>query len=266
MPDLYSTFIVMAVLLFAFSISTATGFGTVVLAIPLCSLVLDVKLVIPLLAVMSTLNATFMVIREFHHVDWREFRRILLWVGVTFPIGNYGFHVMPVPMLKLLLGVFVTGVGLHGLWRIYQHKPVTPWNKNAGRVILIAGGLVQGAVAAGGPLVVTYASYEIEEKRAFRATMFLVWAVFNFVFAVSYFAGPERNSAVLMLVLCCIPVMPLGMWLGQKLHDAASPVFFQVLVSCTLLLSGISLLFPIHGRHTMEEQEAPRSAPLNPNR
>lgn len=257
----------MSVLLFAFSISTATGFGTVVLAIPLCSLVLDLKLVIPLLAVMSTLNASFMVLREFAHVDWREFRRILLWVGAAFPIGNYAFHVLPVPILKFLLGIFVTCVAVHGLWRIYQRQPRTPWNRHAGRAILIAGGIVQGAVAAGGPLVVTYAQHEIEEKRAFRATMFLVWAVFNFMFAVSYFAGPDRNSAVLLLALCCIPVMPLGMWLGQKLHDAASEVFFQVLVSCTLLLSGISLLFPMHPRGEVEQKNMSHSpGPASANR
>jgi uncharacterized membrane protein YfcA len=253
----------MAVLLFAFSISTATGFGTVVLAIPLCSLVLDVKLVIPLLAVMSTINALLMVLREWREIDWRAFRRILLWVGITFPIGNYGFHVMPVPVLKLLLGTFVTGVAVHELWRLYRHQPRVRWNRNAGRLILVAGGLVQGAVAAGGPLVVTYAHNEIDDKRAFRATMFLVWAVFNFVFAAAYFITPGHNPAVVMLALCCLPVMPLGMWVGQKLHDAASETFFHLLVSTTLLLSGLSLLFPMGKHETPPSQQdtAPVASP-----
>jgi uncharacterized membrane protein YfcA len=258
-PDVYATLTIMAVLLFAFSISTATGFGTVVLAIPLCSLVLDVKLVIPLLAVMSTINAVLMVARERREIDWAVFKSILLWLGITFPIGNYAFHKMPVPMLKFLLGVFVTVVAVHGLWSVYRKQPRVRWNRHAGRAILVIGGLVQGAVAAGGPLVVTYAHNEIHDKRAFRATMFLVWVVFNSVFALTYFLSPGHNFAVLKLALCCIPVMPVGMWIGQKLHDSASETFFHVLVFTTLLLSGLSLLFPMHksGASKMHHSEVP---------
>lgn len=248
----------MAVLLFSFGISTATGFGTVVLAIPLCSLVLDVKLVIPLLALMSAVNATLMIAREYKHIDWREFRRMGIWIAAMFPIGNVAFHMMPVQILKILLGLFVTGVAIHGLWRLYHQHPRKPWTQNAARAILISGGLVQGATASGGPLLVVYAHHAIHNRRAFRATMMLIWVVFNWIFVVSYLAGPDRQSSVLLLGLCCVPVIPIGMWIGQQLHKRATERFFHFLVYITLLLSGISLVLPIH-HHT--QTIAPASPP-----
>lgn len=232
----------MLVLLASFTISTATGFGAAVMAIPVCSLFVDVKLVVPLLALSSVLTCAYMTTREHHAVDWAELRRMLAWGALGFPLGNLGFHYLPITTLKFLLGIFVTAVAAHGLWRLYQRRPRTPWNAHAGRAFLVLGGMIQGALASGGPLIVTYAHHSMPEKRRFRATLFVFWVIFNTAFLASYFASKEGNPVVLLLGLCAVPALAAGIWLGQKLHHAASDLFFQILVSAILLISGISLL------------------------
>lgn len=250
----------MIVLLFTSSISTATGFGAVVLALPLCSLAIDVKFVVPLLALTSTVTCIVMTIREYKSIAWRELRRILFWLAVTFPIGNLGYHYLPIKALEIILGLFVTGVAVHGIWRLYHSKPRKEWTTTAGRVILFFGGIIQGALAAGGPLVVTYAQHAIHDRRAFRATLFFVWMTFNFIFTVSSFIGPSRQPYVLLLGLYAMPVLALGMWLGQKLHNRASEKSFQVMVLVILLLSGISLLVPRERNRLQVENHLNRAA------
>lgn len=242
-PDVLSLSALLLIILFATSISTATGFGAAVIAIPLCSLVLDVKVVIPLLALISFSTCTWLTLRDRQHVDWTELRRILLWVGISFPVGLVAYHYLPIARLKLLLGIFVTGVAVQGLWQLYRRRPRRPWNPVAGRCFLIAGGFVHGALASGGPLVVTYAHHALPDKSRFRATLLVNWMILNAIFVLSHFAGRDRQPSVLLLGLCSAPAVAGGIWIGQKLHHYASDRMFQALVSSTLLVSGISLLW-----------------------
>lgn len=242
LPSLYATCIVVAILLFSSTISTATGFGAAVLAIPLCSFVIDIKIAIPLLALVSVSNSLVMSLREYRNVGWKEFRTILIWAGITYPVGNLAYHALPITALKYWLGLFVISLALEGLWTVYQQRPQTRWNPKTGRAFLLIGGLVQGALACGGPLIVAYAHAALPDKGKFRATVFNVWVVMNGVFILIYFAGPHSNLAVLKLGLCAVPAIAGGIWLGQKLHDRASDRFFRLLVCSTLLLSGISLM------------------------
>jgi uncharacterized protein len=243
MPDLFSVGMVFLILLLSSSLSTATGFGLAVLAIPLCAVFVGIKTAVPLLALASAVTSLFISLRERGNIDQPELRRMVVWIGIGFPVGNLAYHYLSIDMLKFLLGVFVSSVALHGLWRLYQRIPRQPWNFTAGRIILVTAGVVQGAVAAGGPLVVTYANNVIPEKQKFRATLFVIWIIFNSIFVASYFLGSEANLSVLWLCLVCFPALVAGSYFGQWLHHRASDTFFQVLVSCTLLLSGLSLLF-----------------------
>jgi len=244
MPDIGSILFVMAVMLFSSTISAATGFGAVVLALPLCSLVIDIKLAVPLLSLSSMVTCALMLAREHHAIDRVALRRIMLWVGVGFPLGNYGFHMFPMQYLEWMVGVFVTGVALHGLWRLRHSTDRRPWSRNTGRALLLGGGIMQGALSTGGPLVVTYAQQAIAGRGAFRATLYVVWLVFNAFFLTSYFISPSRRPEVLLLGVYCLPVLIGGMLLGQRLHRRASEGSFQVGVLVILLVSGLSLLIP----------------------
>ncbi len=242
MPELFPTLLLLLVLTCSFGISTATGFGAAVMAIPVCSLFMDVKLVVPLLALASLMTCVVMGYKERALVDAGELRRILMWGGIGFPAGNAAYHLLPITALTLLLGVFVTGVAVHGLWRLYRQSPKRVWNVHIGRLLLVLGGVVQGATASGGPLIVTYAHHALPERNRFRATLFVVWIIFNSAFLISYFASAEGNPVVLLLGLYAVPSIASGIWLGQRIHRAASDLGFQILVSLLLLVSGITLL------------------------
>src|SRR6266567_79447 len=100
-------FVLIAAILFSNTISTVTGFGTAILALPLCSLILGVHTAVPLVALMSMVSATYMTLRFHSHVQRRELSKILLWGAIGFPIGNIAYHYLPMRDLKLAAGVFI---------------------------------------------------------------------------------------------------------------------------------------------------------------
>lgn len=229
-------------LFFASSVAVSLGFGSNVIALPIASHFADVKLIIPVLALLGFLSASFMATVERKSIDWRELRRIVSWAAIGFPFGFLGFSRLPGEWLSLVVGIVVICAAVHGLWSHFRHGQPRAPHPVLGRIVLILGGLVHGAIVTGGPLVVAYAVHAIPEKGRFRATLFALWAALNFFFVFLYWLGPERQVEALWTALCCAPALGCGIWMGQKIHHRLPESYFRTAVLCLLLLAGISRL------------------------
>lgn len=231
--------LVSGVIFVSTTIAATTGFGNTIVGAPICALIVDIKIAVPLLATTSAIISWYLAISERRYVDWKEWKRMLIWCGVGFPLGNYLYHVMNVNSLRLALGVFVAGVAVVGLYRLYAHKIPHKYGPVAGRLFLIAGGITHGALASGGPLIVAYTARAIPTKREFRATMYWNWIVFNTIFIISYFSRPGWSPWVPKLVLAGLPATAGGIWLGSIIHARVSEPAFRKGVLVLLLIVGL---------------------------
>ena len=238
----HSILILVLAVLFSNSVSTVTGFGTSVLALPFCTMVLGVHTAVPLVALISMSSAIYMTLREHRQVQWLMLGAILAWGAIGFLFGNLGYHFLPMRYLKLGAGMFVICLAVHTAWRLYHAKSRRPWNPVAGRCLLVVAGLLQGALAVGGSLFAAYAHRALHRKGESRATLFALWIVFNATFLVSYFGGRDHSAKVLLLGLWCAPGAAAGIWLGQRIHHWASERVFQGIVAATLFAAGVSLI------------------------
>lgn len=239
MPGILSSAAVALIVLCAMVLGTATGFGATVIAIPLCSFFIDLRICVPMLALAGSVPSLYLLIIDRHHVDWAQFRIILLWTCIGFPFGNVAFHYLQQSLLNLGLGIFVTAVAVHGLVQLLRGQLPVNDRPMLGRILLFGGGLMHGAFAAGSPLVVAYATRALAEKRSFRATMQPLWIILNVAFLCSYFASEHRQMAAVWLALICVPGIVAGIYFGEKLHHRVSETTFRGIVFATLLLAGI---------------------------
>jgi uncharacterized membrane protein YfcA len=184
-----------------------------------------------------------MAVKERRRIDRRELGRILLWAAIGFPAGFYGFSHLSERWLDMVVGLVVTGVAVHGLWVHLGGKESRPPHPVLGRILLVFGGAVHGAIVTGGPLIVAYAVHALPDKGRFRATLFALWVFLNAFFTGSYFIGPGRDTTVLLTALWCVPAVVLGLWLGQKVHHRLPETWFRRAVLCLLLAAGLSRIF-----------------------
>jgi uncharacterized membrane protein YfcA len=243
MPDPASILGVALSVLVALSIAVSLGFGSNVIALPIGSHFVDPKFMIPVLACLSVAGSLVMVVKERHLIDRVELGRILLWAAIGFPAGFYGFSRFSEHWLNAVIGVVVTGVAAHGLWLHVRRREPRPPHPVLGRILLVLGGAVHGAIVTGGPLIVAYAVHAMPEKGRFRATLFALWVFLNAFFVGSYFVGPGRDPAVLLTALWCIPAVVAGLWLGQRIHHRLPESWFRGVVLCLLLAAGIDRIF-----------------------
>ena len=109
--------------------------------------------------------------------------------------------------------------------------------------MLAGAGLIQGMFVSGGALLVIYAVQKISDKEKFRATLSMVWAILNGLYAVvAYFQGSFTHD-VIVTVGICIPLAVLATVIGSALQKKISQEKFLKLTYVMLVAIGVVLLF-----------------------
>lgn len=216
-----------------------TGFGCTVLALPFCVLLAGIKIAVPTLIILAWILALYVIIVDFKNIVWKEFLRIVCFVGIGLPIGIILFSYLPEGILKTILGIFMILVAVRGLYTSFNtNVKIVKLNKHILNFVLFLGGIIHGAFGSGGPFVVIYAAKALKNKSNFRATLCTLWFTLNSIIIVKNISSGTINAPVLKLLLCSIPFLVAGMLLGNKAHNKFNEALFTRTVYAVLLVSG----------------------------
>lgn len=229
------------VVLAAYTLRGATGFGAGVVAIPLLVLVLPMQIVIPVVTTLG-IGASFgQTMREFRHVEWRGVRGLLAPMLVGAAVGLWMFKALHPELLRGALALFIIG---YGLWSVAPRAP----HSRAPRVWLApvagaGGGLVStlfGGMA--GPMFVVYLDALRLDKTRFRATISTILFLLAVLRASGYGSLGFYDRQALTVLALLAPAMLLGMVLGEHMHHGLNEKPFKRVVAALLVASGCTLL------------------------
>jgi len=145
----------------------------------------------------------------------------------------------PGPAL-LALGLFAASYGAYVLIGARRLRTAPPW---LAWPIGIVGGIFSSLFGTGGPVYIVYLSARIPDKSSLRATSAIIVAVSVWIRVGLFIAtGLLLNSPLLALVAALLPVMVLGLWLGNRLHHALSGSGVLRLIAALLVGNGIALI------------------------
>jgi len=230
------------VMVFSFAMRGSAGFGG--LNAPLLLLILPAKVIVPALVMLGVLSSLAIVARDHGHINWKA-------VGQTLPSGIVGV-VVGVLLFKHLdaraiekgLGFFIFGYGIYALWRL--HRPFAPPRIAPGvlaSVMGATGGLVGtmfGALA--GVFVAVFLDILNLPKREFRATMAATLMLMGIARALGYAWAGAITDDVLIAFAAALPLMGIGVVLGNRLHARLNQLGFSRLVGVLFVLIGGFLL------------------------
>lgn len=232
----------------ALGLEGITGFGGTVLALPFLTMLLPVSQAVNIVPLMSVCWGLFVIARNHRLIQSRQLGFILLFAAIGIPAGIFGLSVLPEKTLKIILGVFVTFAAIKGFYKQRQggkseKNDASKPKKLLTALVLLVGGVFQGAFASGGPLFVIYASREIKDKSAFRVTLSCVWVICNTgIFIRNLIVGGIYTADFFRLWLCIAPFFLAGAVIGNALHRKVSVRAFTLMTNIILLLAGISAL------------------------
>jgi uncharacterized membrane protein YfcA len=233
-----------AVLLGAFAVRSAAGFGAGLIAVPMLALILPVSTVVSVATALTTLTSVHQVGREWRQIAWRHFAVIFLYSMVGIGLGLYFIKLLDEHNLRRCLGAFLLVYSIYAL-RTPNTSRLLPrrWRGALAAAAGIGGGLCSALFGAGaGPIYVVYFDILRLEKAVFRATMSAVVVLGGAARIAGYGSYGFYGSSTIPLLAVGVPLVMVGSWLGDRLVVRLSALWFSRLVAAVVLLSGVTLL------------------------
>jgi uncharacterized membrane protein YfcA len=229
---------VAAVALVAFATEGAIGFGGTVLAASLGAQLVPLDVLLPAFVILNLVLSSWLLGRGRDAIAWRVLgREIAPPVAAGAAIGLALFHLPGQAWLILAFSAFVILLALFQL--------VKPAEGELGRLpriaLLVLGGIAHGLFGTGGPMIVYVARRRLPDKRAFRATLAVLWLVLNIALVINFasaglYVAPV-DDAVIVLALTILP----GLVLGDRIHHKLDAHRFERAVWLLLLAAGLAL-------------------------
>jgi uncharacterized membrane protein YfcA len=229
-----------AIVLLAYTVFGATGFGSAIVAVPLLAHLLPLATTVALVTSLDVFASTGTAWRQRRHVEWPEFKRLAPVQLVGMAIGATLLVNLPPGPALLALGVFVTVYGTYVLAGARRLRRAPAWLVFP---IGLVGGVFSALFGTGGPIYVMYLSARIADKSALRATSAVMVTLSVAVRIVLFvIAGLLLDTRLLLLIAGLVPAMALGVFLGHRLHARLSSAGVLRLIAALLVVNGVSLL------------------------
>ena len=230
------------VLILSYAVRGSVGFGGV--TVPLLALVMSLKIVVPMVTFLGLFSSLVILAKDYRHVVWRDALRILPFSLIGVLIGLYFFKTLDARTLAHALGVVVLVYGGYSLW--VTMRPGLKWRPPAQAVTPVAGtiagfvGTIFGSMA--GMFFAIYLDLLKFGKNEFRATVAAILFALGIFRGVGYAAVGAFDRDVLLACAAALPLMMIGVFLGNHIHANLNPLAFKRLVALILIASGAPLL------------------------
>lgn len=229
-------------ILLSYTIEAITGFGSIVIALSLGALILPIPELLPILVPLNIGLSGYLVVKYRRHIQWR-----LFWITIA-PLmvaGTLlGTWLRPALGNQQLAGIFALFIALFGareLYKMARNRPEQAHPRWRHQLLIGGAGVTHGLFASGGPLLVFALAGNTLNKAQLRATLLTVWLTLNTLLTTLFIVDGSLRQSLPKIALY-LPLLVLGLTLGERLHHRVSERQFKQLVYATLMVTGLLLL------------------------
>jgi uncharacterized membrane protein YfcA len=226
------------VALASFATEGAIGFGGTVLAASLGAQLVPLDVLLPAFVILNLVLSSWLLGRGRDAIAWRVLgREVAPPLAAGAAVGLALFHLPGQAWLILAFSAFVIGLAIFQLV-----KPAEGSLSRAPRIaLLVIGGIAHGLFGTGGPMIVYVVRRRLPDKRAFRATLAVLWLVLNVALVINFAsAGLYVAPVDDVVIVLAVTILP-GLVLGDFIHHKLDAQRFERAVWLLLLAAGLAL-------------------------
>ena len=230
-------------LLIAYGLRGSTGFGGA-LGMAMLVVIIPIKVIVPAWTLLSIASSIAILGHSRRHIAWRELPPFIPWCLIGIAAGLYFFKVLDPDTLANALGVVILLYAVYAICSTLGRR--VDWQVPR-RLLGALSGIVSGGVGTifgtmATPFFVMYLEARKLGKDAFRATMSAMLLTLAVVRGFGYWAVGEFTADAFALFAAALPVMLVGVAIGNRIHLALSEIAFRRLIGGTLLACSVPLL------------------------
>ena len=216
-----------------------SGFGVVLVALPLMALIVDVKIAIPLVLMLGMVVNIILAVQLARNIEIRECLPLIVMSLPGIPLGVYTLKAVGTRPLEMLVGVVVLlTVGMFMFLKPGARKLSKGWGWIAG----LAAGFLGGSIGAAGPPVVIYTSLQPWAKHKIKSTMVGFFFMIGLGIIVIHLFSGIITPTVWRYWSICLGPLGLGVILGIRLYSRSNVTVYQRVVMLLLAFLGLLLL------------------------
>jgi len=216
-----------------------TGFGVMLVALPLMSLVIDIKTAIPLIIVLGMVINAILVIQLVDHFEKKKWLPLLMASFPGIPVGMYLQLSVSARPLEILVGVVLL-LTTATTWVYHQPKKElkSVWAGVSG----FFSGCLAGSIGASGPPVIVYTACQPWTKKEVKSTLVAFFMINGIgVFALYCLFGLYTTRILQLFGYCLVPLV-IGVFAGSFLYGRVNDTGYRHAVHILLLVLGIMML------------------------
>jgi len=230
------------IILVASVLQTSTGFGFSILATPFLLLIFEPIEAIQINLILSLVISSALIVKIRKDIDFGILKRFVAGSVAGLPIGIIIFLLININRLKLgvSLIILVLTIMLILKFRINQNKK---------RDLFVGGlsGAFTTSIGMPGPPLLLYFSGTDTHKEKLRGTTLAFYLFIYFISLIIQVIVAGTNKTIWVSSLWALPLVFVGLYLGQLLFKMINQNIFRVFTYIILLFTGIYLLIESSG-------------------
>ncbi|WP_204105945.1 MULTISPECIES: sulfite exporter TauE/SafE family protein [Spirulina sp. CCY15215] len=233
----FATILAIAIIFCGVLLQGIFGFGSALLAMPLLSLIMDLKVVTPTFALLMATATTLIFLTSWRQVEFTAIWRLLV---TTIP-GVFGgaWLLKVVPQIFILRGIGLFLI-IFGGYSLGKFKLPKLGDRAAYGFGLIAG-IFGGAYNLNGPPVVIYGNMCRWNPQKFRATLQCYFSISSISILISHGLSGFWTKQVLTLYIWTLPAVAIALLLGREINRRLPVQRFQQFIYFLLIGLGVLL-------------------------
>jgi len=241
MENLFELFIILLSWFIGGIVGGATGMGSVMVAMPLLTTVVEPGIAILVSCIVSFYAAGHQTVSYGRYVSWSDMPPMMLGMVPGCLLGVLLLMAASVQLLSLMVGLFIFCFVV-----LQLNRKIANWQLSSSKpVAALAGGVFgfgSAAVAMGGPPLAIYVMLRHWAPDQARGNMSLLWLVTSAVVCVMQLFAGMYTWAIFQIGLIGIVGTALGQCVGVRLGRRLDMVLFRRILLIFLSVSAILLL------------------------
>ena len=216
-----------------------SGFGSALIAIPLLSLIIDIKMAVPLCSLASTVIATYMTLQLRNSFDLKKIGPLCMGSIPGIAVGATLLKTVPSHIIETVMGVFLIVYGLYNLFFTIPPKRIhRRWGYLAGFLT----GAIGAALSAGGPPTIIYTTLNNWTKDEIKATLSGFFCFASYIVIVAHLVTGVTTLDVFKTFLVSGPFILLGTALGTYCYRFfKKDVYLKVVFVCLIAMGAMMI-------------------------
>ena len=234
--SIFEFFLIILIVFLASIIRGFNGFGFSATCISLIAFILPTIEIVPIILLLEMLASIFMFRYVWSSIDWKFVIQILIGVSIGGPLGLYLLKFLSSNITHLsicVIIIFFVILQLQG----YSNKKINnlPTKISVG----IISGIINGLGTLGGMPISLFLLITRVKPIIIRGSLAAIFFLTDiYAFGLSYFGGIV-DLTVIYRTLILIPILPLGVFIGNKLFVKSKEETYRRYVFYFLIIISI---------------------------